>query len=133
MLEDQTPKVYDVVRGKFLVLTPEEWVRQHVVHWLLKERGVPRTMIANERSIQVGKRKLRVDIQVITPSLKRWLMVECKAADQPINTATWAQVAQYWQQVGSQYVLVTNGLQHQLWKAGESGIYTDLAALPWYR
>ncbi|OYU83867.1 MAG: restriction endonuclease subunit R [Flavobacterium sp. BFFFF2] len=106
------PAIFDVIRKKFIVLTPEEWVRQHVIHWLLNEYHIPANRLAVEQSFQVHGMTRRSDIAVYLPSGALWLLVECKAPEVPISQSTFDQIARYNKLLDSQYLMVTNGLNH---------------------
>ncbi|MGB0839528.1 MAG: type I restriction enzyme HsdR N-terminal domain-containing protein [Chitinophagales bacterium] len=104
--------IFDFIRKKYVLLTPEEWVRQHIVHFLIKERNYPKTMIAVERGIRVNKRMKRCDIIVYQKNGIPLMIVECKRSSQKIKQETFNQVARYNLALKVKYLLVTNGLQH---------------------
>ena len=96
--------IFDVVRKKDILLTPEEWVRQHCVHYLLQEKKYPQSLINVEKKIKVYGR--------YTPQGDVTLLVECKAPHVPIDQTVFDQIARYNLSVNSQYLMVTNGLHH---------------------
>jgi hypothetical protein len=104
--------VFDIIRKKYVVLTPEEWVRQHVVHYLVTEKKYPQSLIALERGITVNGRKKRFDILVFNKNGQPFLLVECKSPDIEINKLVFEQIAVYNSQFNASFLLVTNGLQH---------------------
>ena len=104
--------IFDVIRKKDLLLTPEEWVRQHCIQFLLQEKKYPVSLINVEKSIQVYRQMKRYDIIVFTPKGKVKILVECKAPHIPLDQAVFDQIARYNLQVDSEFLMVTNGLQH---------------------
>ncbi len=71
--------IFDIIRKKYVVLTPEEWVRQHVVHYLAEVKKVPVALIAVEREIALYGLRRRFDVVVFSRQGEPWLLVECKA------------------------------------------------------
>ena len=104
--------IFDVVRKKFVVLQPEEWVRQHVVHYLLQVKKYPLSLINVEKQLKVNDLKRRYDIVVFEPNGQIQILVECKAPEVPISQSTFDQIARYNMQLKSTYLMVTNGLNH---------------------
>ena len=104
--------VFDEIRKKFMVLTPEEWVRQHVVQFLLKEKKYPRSHINVEKQLKVNKTIKRYDVVVYNKDGSIQLIVECKAPSVPINQLTFDQIARYNLTLNASYLMVSNGLEH---------------------
>ena len=104
--------VFDVVRKKFIILTPEEWVRQHVVNFLLQEKKMPKSLLNVEKQLKVNRVLKRYDLLVYNPDGSIHLVVECKAASVPITQETFDQIARYNLALNATYLMVTNGLQH---------------------
>ncbi len=104
--------IYDPVRKKYLILTPEEWVRQNFVQFLIREKGYPRSLIHIEATLKVYEKSLRSDIIVYNPEMAPLVLVECKAPDIPITGETFYQAATYNIPTGAPYLFLTNGLQH---------------------
>lgn len=103
-------QVFDPVRKRFVVLSPEEWIRQHIVHYLITQAAYPRSLMAVETALPVAGTLRRTDIVVYDREGQVFLLVECKAADVPISQTTALQVAQYNQALRARYVLLSNGL-----------------------
>ena len=101
-----------MIRKKFVVLTPEEWVRQHVVHFLLQDRKYPQSLMSVERRIQVNHLTKRYDIVIYRPDGSIFLVVECKAPQVAITQEVFDQIARYNLTLKSENLMVTNGLQH---------------------
>ncbi|MEM9143153.1 MAG: type I restriction enzyme HsdR N-terminal domain-containing protein [Bacteroidota bacterium] len=105
-------RIFDVIRKKFVVLQPEEWVRQHMVHYLLEEKGYPKSLMNVEKQLLVNSIKKRYDIVVFNPQGTIHILVECKAPDISISQDTFDQIARYNLGLDSAYLVVTNGLDH---------------------
>lgn len=110
--EDETIYIFDDIRKKFLVLTPEEWVRQHFVQYLIREKGYPKTCIRLEGGLKLNSLQKRTDIILFNNSGEKILMVECKAPSVKISQATFDQIARYNIIHKVPLLAVSNGLQH---------------------
>ena len=104
--------IFDLVRKKWLVLTPEEWVRQHCIHYLINEKGYPLGLIQVEKKLKVNKLEKRYDIVIFNKEGAINLLVECKRTNVPITQKTFDQIAQYNLTLNSKYLMITNGLDH---------------------
>ncbi|WP_338733628.1 type I restriction enzyme HsdR N-terminal domain-containing protein [Mangrovimonas cancribranchiae] len=104
--------IFDVIRKKFVVLQPEEWVRQHCVHYLMEEKQYPKSLINVEKELIVNGLKKRYDIVVFNPDGSIFLVVECKAPKVNITQDTFDQIARYNLTLNASYLMVTNGLNH---------------------
>lgn len=123
--------IFDVIRKKFLVLTPEEWVRQHVVLYLIEELRYPKSLINVEKLVNVNGIKKRYDIVVFNTNGSIFLLVECKAPEIKISQQTFDQIAQYNFSLKAQYLMVTNGLNHYFCQMDfENEKYIFLKELP---
>jgi len=103
--------IFDIIRKKFVVLTPEEWVRQHFIHFMIAIK-YPASLMAVEKLVVVNKLKQRADIVVYNRKGKPALIVECKAPEIPINNAVLAQAARYNISLQVNYLVVTNGIDN---------------------
>ena len=101
--------ILDLVRKKWLPLTPEEWVRQNFIQSLIQLHQYPATLIAMEKEIQLGELKKRFDILIYNKSHEPWMMVECKAPSGELNEKGLSQVLRYNIAVPVSYMLITNG------------------------
>lgn len=106
------PEVWDALRRKWLVLTPEEWVRQHFIRFLTGTHGIDPFRLVQEQQLTINGFSLRADIVVYSRQGEPQLVVECKAASVAITQEVFNQVAHYNVQLGVPYLVVTNGLQH---------------------
>lgn len=104
--------VWCVARKKTLVLTPEEWVRQHVIHYLVNDLKVPLGLIASEVSLSINKLSRRCDLIVFSKESKPLLLIECKAVDVPLTENVFHQIAQYNFKLNVDYLMMTNGVHH---------------------
>lgn len=101
--------IFDRLRKKWIVLTPEEWVRQNFVEYLLTVKKFPAALIAIEKEIQLGELKKRFDLLVYDPDHKPWMLIECKAMDVKLDDAVLEQVIRYHGAVPVAYLIITNG------------------------
>ncbi|ARS34730.1 type I restriction enzyme HsdR N-terminal domain-containing protein [Pontibacter actiniarum] len=125
--------IFDILRRKNVVLTPEEWVRQHMVHYLIQSLGYPKSLISIERGMSYNKLQKRTDLCVYSNQGQPHLLVECKAAHVPITQEVVKQVSVYNQTLQAPYVVITNGLQHFCWQVDfETRKYEPLQGIPSY-
>jgi hypothetical protein len=104
--------IFDIVRKKYVVLTPEEWVRQHVIHFLHNEKKYPISLMTVEKQVKINSLTRRTDIVVYNREGNPSIIVECKAPSVPISQATFDQIARYNLKLEAQFLMVTNGLNH---------------------
>lgn len=104
--------VWCIIRKKDLICTPEEWVRQHVIHYLINNKKIAPGLIASEYSISYNGISKRADIVVFNKEMKPSLLVECKAPNVTISKKTLFQIAQYNHALDVDYLMLTNGLTH---------------------
>ena len=104
--------IFDEIRKKFILLTPEEWVRQHTVQFLLQDKKFPKSYINVEKLIKINDLSKRYDVVVFQPNGEIFLLIECKAPEVPISQNTFDQIARYNLVLKAKYLMVTNGLNH---------------------
>ena len=104
--------IFDEIRKKFVVLQPEEWVRQHCVRYLIEEKKYPRSLINVEKEVRINGLRKRYDIVVFNPDGSIHLIVECKSSKININQDTFDQIARYNIALNPTYLMVTNGINH---------------------
>ncbi|UOX33206.1 type I restriction enzyme HsdR N-terminal domain-containing protein [Flavobacterium sediminilitoris] len=109
---ENKPYIFDEIRKKFIVLTPEEWVRQHTIQYLIQEKKYPKSYINVEKLVKVNDINKRYDIVVFNSSGSINLLIECKAPEVTIKQQTFDQIAQYNLVLKAEYLMVTNGLNH---------------------
>tara|TARA_R110002050_G_scaffold291788_1_gene446608 strand:- start:1141 stop:1584 length:444 start_codon:yes stop_codon:yes gene_type:complete len=125
--------IFDNFRKKYFVLTPEEWVRQHFVQFLIDEKKYPVSLIAIEKQLIINNRKKRTDILVFNTDGNPDIIVECKAPQIKITQATFDQIARYNLKLKANYLIVTNGLDHFYCKMDfEKETYIFLKEIPTY-
>lgn len=122
-------QIFDGLRRKWLVLTPEEWVRQNMVQYLLQVARYPDALVAMEKEISVNGLRRRFDILVYDRGHRPWLMLECKAPEVPLTDAVLRQLLRYHSAVPVPYLAITNGTACFLWKK-EEGRLESLPGFP---
>jgi hypothetical protein len=129
-IQDGNQQIFDELRKAWLKLTPEEWVRQHFVHYMVS-RNIPASVIALEKSIRVGELNKRFDILVYDRSHNPWMMVECKSMDVQLSSEVLHQLLRYNLGVPVKYLLITNGNYCMGFTTG-SGQLMELSYFPEY-
>lgn len=125
--------VFDDQRKKFVILTPEEWVRQHCVQFLKNQKNFPASLINVEKQLKIAGLTKRYDIVVFNSDGSIQLIVECKAPSVKITQDTFDQIARYNLSLQAEYLMVTNGLQHYYCQLDyEAENYNFLAEIPEY-
>ena len=104
--------IFDFLRRKYVALTPEEWVRQHFVHYLVETKGYPKNLLANEVELKVGDKKLRCDTLLYKGDLQPRMIIEYKAPTIPLQQKTFDQISVYNLLLKVDYLVISNGLQH---------------------
>ena len=104
--------IFDVIRKKFIILQPEEWVRQHCIHYLIDYKNYPKSLINVEKELLINGLKKRYDIVIFNSNGSIFMIVECKAPKININQSTFDQIAQYNIILNAEYLMVTNGINH---------------------
>lgn len=126
--------IFDKLRKKYMVLTPEEWVRQHFVQFLIQEKKYPATLIAIEKQLTINNLKKRSDILIFSSDGKPNIIVECKAPNIKITQDTFDQIARYNLKINADYLIVTNGLEHFYCQMDfENKAYIFLKEIPDYK
>lgn len=126
--------IFDVIRKKFIILQPEEWVRQHCVHYLINEKNYPKSLINVEKELNINGLKKRYDIVIFNPDGSILLIVECKSHDITINQNTFDQIARYNLALDAEFLMVTNGINHYYCQMDtEAERYQFLRDIPNYK
>lgn len=108
----EKPAVWDVLRRRYITLTPEEWVRQHFVHYLIEQLGYPSALLANEVSLQMSNgKKLRADTVLYDTELQPRMIIEYKAPDIPLTQKVLEQASAYNLLLHVDYLVISNGMQ----------------------
>lgn len=125
--------IFDDIRKKFIFLTPEEWVRQHVVRYLINEKKYPVSHLNVEKVLKVNGLTKRYDVVVFKPDGSIMLLVECKAPGVSISQQTFDQIARYNMTLNAQHMMLTNGLSHYCCQMDyAAGKYLFLREVPEY-
>ena len=126
--------IFDEIRKKFIILTPEEWVRQHVVKYILEQKRYPKSHVNVEKIVKVNGLTKRYDIVIFNPDGSIFLLVECKAPGITISQNTFDQIARYNMSLNAIHMMVTNGLNHYFCQMDyEQEKYFFLPDLPEYK
>ena len=104
--------IFDFLRRKYVALTPEEWVRQHFVHYLIEHKGYPAGLIGNEVELNVGEKKLRCDTILYNKVAQPQMIIEYKATQIKLQQKTFDQISAYNLLLKVDYLIVSNGMQH---------------------
>ena len=125
--------IFDDIRKKFIALTPEEWVRQHIIHFLMEQKHYPASLMNVEVAMKINTMYRRADVVCYNSQANVLLVVECKAPQVKISQLVFEQIAQYNTLLKSRYLLVTNGLQHFICEINhEEKSYKFLQEIPDY-
>ena len=125
--------IFDFLRRKYVALTPEEWVRQHFVHFLVEHKGYPQALLANEVELKVGEKKLRCDTLLYNRDLMPRMIIEYKAPTIQLQQKTFDQISAYNLLLKVDYLVISNGLQHYCCKMDYTQQrYSFLEQLPDY-
>ncbi len=124
--------VFDDIRKKWIILTPEEWVRQNFIHYLIHDKNYPGSLISIEAGIKVNKMRRRGDIIIYKDNFPR-IIIECKSPDVELTQDVFDQIAQYNIPLKVDYLIVTNGLKHFCCKMDyQKSSYSFLNEIPDY-
>lgn len=110
--DGQRTQIFDPFRKRYVALTPEEWVRQHILEFLVSEKGFPRGLMSVEESLKLHGQSKRADIVVYNNTGRPQMLVECKAPEVKLKQETFDQVARYNIVYQVPFLLISNGLEH---------------------
>ena len=111
-LSGQSKQIFDKLRGKYVALTPEEWVRQNFILFLSEEKKYPVGLFSVERGVKVNELNKRTDLVIYDREKKPWMLVEFKAHDVPVTQEVFYQAARYNLAHNVPYMVVSNGIEH---------------------
>ncbi|QQS51999.1 MAG: type I restriction enzyme HsdR N-terminal domain-containing protein [Bacteroidota bacterium] len=126
-------EIFDEIRRCFVVLTPEEWVRQNILKYLVTEKGFPNGLISIEAGLRVNRLKRRYDGLIYSRQNLPLVLLECKAPAVSINQAVFDQIFAYNTSVSAPYLLITNGMNHFFLKRNAEGKMEFMNTIPEYR
>ncbi|MES2381247.1 MAG: type I restriction enzyme HsdR N-terminal domain-containing protein [Bacteroidota bacterium] len=121
--QQNKPFIYDQIRKKFVSLNPEEWVRQHIISYLITHKNISKAHIAVERQIVYLNTTKRFDVLVFNKNAETDILIECKAPSIQLNSETALQLALYNQQFKCKIIIISNGLQHFSWQLNSENQY----------
>ncbi len=133
--EDQDGKIsiFDSLRKKYLILTPEEWVRQHIIHMLIQYNNYPKSLFLLERGVKYNNMKKRFDVLVVDRIGNPFLLIECKAPEIPLTQKTVEQVCIYNKIIQAPYMGISNGRHHIFMKFDKlTEVYSQIDRFPLY-
>ena len=126
--------IFDIIRKKYIVLTPEEWVRQHFVHFLINYKHYPQGLMRTENGLKLFNTIKRSDIVIYNRNAEAVALVECKAPEVKISQSTFDQIARYNIHFNARILMVTNGLDTYCVKiCKERGGYEFVNDIPDYQ
>lgn len=108
--QDGKTSIFDIIRRKYIVLTPEEWVRQHLIHFLINQMKYPKSLISIEDGLKVNKMVKRSDVITYNQKGETFLLVECKSSKVKLTQKSMDQVSNYNQNYKAKFLAITNGL-----------------------
>ena len=130
----EKPEIFDFLRRRFVKLTPEEWVRQHFVHWLVEHKGYPKGLLGNEIALRVGDKKLRCDSILYDQHAQPRMIIEYKAPTIALSQKVFDQISVYNLLLHVDYLVVSNGMQHYCCRMDyERNNYDCLPDIPDYK
>lgn len=126
-------QIYDFLRRRWVALTPEEWVRQHFVHYLVEHKGYPKGLLGNEIELRVGEKRLRCDTLLYNKDRRPRMIMEYKAPDVEVTQRVFDQIAVYNMLLRVDYLVVSNGVRHYCCRMDhEKREYSFLRDIPEY-
>lgn len=129
--KDGRTEVFDAVRGRWLVLTPEEWVRRHIVEYMLSACGFQLQQIVEEYPVNINGQPQRADIVAFGCDASPCVVVECKEPSVKLDYEVMCQVVRYNSVLGCRYIVITNGLQTYCYRRSDDGEYSPIDHFPY--
>lgn len=128
------PYIWDEWRNKMVRLTPEEWVRQHLMHYLVEHLGYPKQLLGTEIGLKVGAMSKRADALLYDRQLRPQMLIECKAPEVRLSDEVLMQAIRYNMALSVPYLLLSNGLEHVVYHIDYTEqSYHNLSEIPNYR
>lgn len=130
----EKPEIFDFLRRRYVKLTPEEWVRQHFVHWLVEQKGYPKGLLGNEIELRVADKKLRCDSVLYDQQTRPMMIIEYKAPTIPLSQKVFDQISAYNLLLHVDYLVISNGMEHYCCRMNyENNSYDFLQDIPDYK
>jgi type I site-specific restriction endonuclease len=124
--------IFDTIRKRFILCTPEEWVRQHLIQFFMQEKAVPSGFISIEKEVHINGLKKRYDALIADKHGNPIVLIECKAPSVKISQTVFQQIAEYNLHFRVPYLFVSNGLSHYICKIEENNTIKFLKTMPQY-
>jgi type I site-specific restriction endonuclease len=124
--EQQRTQIYDAFRNKYVILTPEEWVRQHVLHYLINNQKIAKNKIAVEFALKLNGQQKRADVLIFGKAMQPLLIIECKSTDVKISASIFDQAARYNLVLKVPFLIITNGFEMHIAKVNFETQTTEL-------
>lgn len=124
--------IFDIIRKRYVILTPEEWVRQHFVHFLVEHKRFPSSLMTVEKEVEVCGLRQRFDVLCYDRQGCPYLIAECKAPTVELSQAVFDQVFRYNLSIAAPFVVITNGYCHYCGKIGEGNNFHLLEEIPFF-
>lgn len=132
--EDGRRKIFDILRRKYFIITPEEWVRQHFIHFLIDHKGYPVSLLANEVALSVGDKVIRADSILYDKNLSPRMIIEYKAPHIKLTQKVFDQISAYNLLLHVDYLIVSNGIETYICKMDYAQqTYVFLETVPDYK
>jgi len=132
-MHGQSKQIFDSIRKRFVALTPEEWVRQHVISYLINEKNFPASLMAVEMPLKLNKLPKRADVVAFNKDGKPVVLVECKAPAVAVSQASFDQAARYCLPTDIKIIIITNGIIHYCAEIDKINCqYKFLPEIPFY-
>ncbi len=129
--KENKPYIWDIIRKKYILITPEEWVRQHTIQFLITKKGYQALWMSVEKQFTINGLHKRADIVIYDKDLQPYIIVECKAPNIKITQESFDQIARYNLSLKAKYLMLTNGLQHYYCEMNfEKETYVFLEEIP---
>lgn len=133
-IENGVESIFDEIRKKWVILTPEEWVRQHIVFYLVDQKGYPASLIGIEKTVIINQLKKRFDVVCFNHRAEPILIIECKAPEIKLTGTTLEQVNRYNQIIGATVLMISNGMETFVFKKDSlTNTITYLDEIPNYQ
>ena len=127
-------QIFDILRRKYVALTPEEWVRQHFIHYLIEHKNYPASLLANEVPLQIGEKRMRADSVLYDNQLHPRIIIEYKAPNITLTQKVFDQITVYNLLLHVDYLIVSNGMTTYICKMDyEKQTYKFLETIPNYK
>ena len=126
--KEEKEQIWDAIRKKWVRLTPEEWVRQNLIQYLIQTKNYPSSLFSVEKEIQLGELKKRYDV-IVYKNAQPWMIVECKQPDVPLTGETVMQIIRYNLIVPCSYIVISNGNHSKGWYL-QNGTAKEIQELP---